>query len=377
MNSNQKYGIMAGMLAICVAMLMSMPVGSATVGTQVKTTLFSDNFDVDKEINYNKWNTGGNRSWYGTSYQSMDCSFDTYYYDASNWNWSQGIWTRHGVSNDTIYMNSQLYLKDYFYYDLKVWQGLIDNHYVNSTGMIANYTGICGVTMGVTSWEAGEPILCSQDQQSPLTTYEYGYFVNVWWVDNDYVYHEYNTSLTYMPYEWYQVGIVYHQDTNSATVNITDTVTQEKVSKTVTHLKHLRGDVDYFNYGIAPYFGFGLSKGNSNGIYETLHEIDSLYLVDSVELYAMKTVTPATPAVQKNWAQEIGIWTAVIGAAVVVMGLLNYSYTCTADLDIWQCGYDSIIVISIGATLCAVGGAAYYGVFGAVHQFWVIIGGLI
>jgi hypothetical protein len=357
--NNKQYGIVAAIFAVAIAMLMSMPVGSATVGTQVKTTLFSDNFDVDKEINYNKWNTGGNRSWYGTSYQAMDCSYDTSKYDATNWNWSQGIWTRHGVSNDTIYMNSQLYIKDYYNDDLKIWQGLIDNHYVNSTGMIANYTGICGVTLEVFSYD-DNPQLCE---------YVYNYAVNVWWVDSDYVYHEYNTSLAYMPYNWYQIGIVYHQDTNSATVNITDTVTQEKVSKTVTHLKHLRGDVDYFNYGIA-FDGYG--------------ELSSLYLVDSVELYTMKTVTPVTPAVQKNWAQDIGIWTAVIGAAVVVIGLLNASVNCGFVGGVgsgggvmgWAC-WESIGIIAVGATLCAVGGAAYYGVFGAVHQFWVMIGGMI
>ena len=336
-------GILVGLGAILIAMFIATS-GSGVTGTFVKDVLFEDDFDGQSDVDWDKWTTEGNESWYTVEYDALLASYDNAYSATDPYNWSYGIHTEEGYTNESLYGTQDVYLLYNFIIVEKFWVGFIDQEYVNDTGM--NYTQ-CGLL--------GAVFTCDLRDDN----------VSIWYVDSANAYHEVLTDVEFNFEHWYNVYIEYNSADATGMVNVTDTVTGASANEEMTHLNSMELDVKGFGGGFQQVDTQPFSPMPDPAF-------EPMYLLDNVEIYTYNFVETNVPTEETQicYAELFGWWIGLFGVAMLVVALIGYK-----PLGTWLKGegylnykYVAAIPAVVALAIMAIGAMEFYHWFG--HNYY-------
>jgi len=366
MKNGTKAGIFVMGLCAIVALLMAMPVSATTY--YEKVTTFSDNFDTRTKVDWNAWETQIEEDDYSIDYNALNVSWEYVTRTApATLNWSYGIYTQDDITNTTnttIYSDNDIYLQQSVVFQaFEMWEGCIDDTNIGTDMPLDTSDGVGQVgVVFVNSFESG----------SGLDTQADGLYA--WYVDTTDTLQFKELDLTVYDARWYHIEKIYNPEDKTATVNVTDTVSGESDEVDITHIRIPVGEIRQAFFGWVDYgiIGSPLPKGMPEAVTPLWQPVA---FVDNVDIYGYElvTVTPVpTPAIEKDWAKDIGQWVGYIGAIVFVGGLIGWQdlakYLNKKNYD--NAGAIATVPMILGGIMMGVGVGYYYGYGGVVHKFW-------
>jgi len=337
---NKKTGLIGLGLCMLVAVLFALPV-NAVNGYYSKETVFAENFDTRTTVDWDDFETQGVEARYDVSFDALNASWNSGLAESELTNFSYGIYTQTDIYNSTIHSDNDIFVTASDMTAWEVWDGIIDDENIGISGMNVSTVGQCGVSFIYNETDFG---------------------IKAWYMDTGDELHIRNFTLDMTLRRWYHVETTYMPALKTAILNVTDTVSGDTDSITATHIRIPEGGIRQFFFG---YSDGGIGPFSPSPILD-------VYLADNIDIYTYEFVTtPApTPTAPVNYIGQAGMWIAIIGGILLVVGLIFY-----ADIVRLASNYNNASAIGAipavsGAILIGAGAYLYYYTPFLLGKFW-------